>query len=68
MWAEFGKRVPFGRRFPSTHSVRSVCGREYISIRQKNCSTVESGNDRECVMTWTRYKERGELMVDTKPT
>jgi hypothetical protein len=23
MWAEFGKRVPFGRRFPSTHSVEA---------------------------------------------
>jgi hypothetical protein len=23
MWAEFGKRVPFGRRFPLTHSVEA---------------------------------------------
>jgi hypothetical protein len=23
MWAEFGRRIPFGRRFPSTHSVEA---------------------------------------------
>jgi hypothetical protein len=24
MWAEFGRGVPFGRRFPSTHSVKAL--------------------------------------------
>jgi hypothetical protein len=23
MWAEFSRRVPFGKRFPSTHSVEA---------------------------------------------
>jgi hypothetical protein len=47
---------------------RGVCDREYIVIRQESCSTVESGNIRECVMTWTRYKEGNELMMDTRWT
>jgi uncharacterized protein YqfB (UPF0267 family) len=67
MWAEFGKSTI---RQESTFNAfgRSVCGRECIIIRQKSCSTFESGNVRECVMTWTGYKERDELMVDAKPT
>jgi hypothetical protein len=24
LWAEFGRGVPFGRRFPSTHSVKAL--------------------------------------------
>jgi hypothetical protein len=47
---------------------RGVCGREYIVIRQKNCSTDESGSIREFVMTWIGYKEGDELMMDTRRT
>jgi hypothetical protein len=47
---------------------RGVCGRECIIIRKKSYSMVESGSVRECVMTWTRYKEGDELMVDMKRT
>jgi hypothetical protein len=56
------------QELPSTHSVRSVCDRECIIIRQKNCSTFEGGNVQECVMTWTGCEERDKLMMDTKPT
>jgi hypothetical protein len=47
---------------------RGVCGRECVIIRQKSFSTVDGGNVRECVMTWTGYKEGSELMMDTRPT
>jgi hypothetical protein len=35
MWAEFGRRIPFGRRFSSKHSVGGVCGREYIAFGRR---------------------------------
>jgi hypothetical protein len=47
---------------------RGVCGREYIVIRQESFSTDESGSIRECVMTWSGYKEGDELMMDTRRT
>jgi hypothetical protein len=47
---------------------RGVCGREYIVIRQESCSTNESGSIRKCVMTWIRFKEGDELMMDTRRT
>jgi hypothetical protein len=47
---------------------RGVCGREYIVIRQESCSTDESGSIRKCVMTWIRFKEGDELMMDTRRT
>jgi hypothetical protein len=38
MWAEFGRRVPFGRSFFSKAFGRGVCGREYVVVRQKDFS------------------------------
>jgi hypothetical protein len=32
MWAEFGRRVPFGRRFPSTHSIEASAVRSASSF------------------------------------
>jgi hypothetical protein len=43
MWAELGRRAPFGRRFFLKAFGRGVSGWEYIIIRQKNCSMGESG-------------------------
>jgi hypothetical protein len=57
LWAEFGKRTPFGKRFSSKHSVKDACGGEYIIIRQKTCFTLGRGSIRECVMTWLEHKE-----------
>jgi hypothetical protein len=45
-----------------------LCGREYIVIRQKSCSTDGSKSIRECVMTWIGYKEGDKLMMDTERT
>jgi ribosomal protein S14 len=56
LWAEFGRRAPFSKRFSSKHSV-DVCGREYIIVRQKSCFTLGRGSIRECAMTWLEYKE-----------
>jgi hypothetical protein len=50
------KKVPFGKRFSSKHSVKDVCGREYVIIRQRSCFTPERGSVRECMMTWLEYK------------
>jgi hypothetical protein len=47
---------------------RGVCGWEYIVIRQESCSTDKSGSIRECIMMWIGYKERDELMMDTRQT
>jgi hypothetical protein len=33
MWAEFGRRAPFGRRLFFKAFGRCVCGREYVIIR-----------------------------------
>jgi hypothetical protein len=68
MRAEFGKRVPFGGRFPSTHSVEASAVGSASSFGKKSFSTAEGGNVRDCVMTWTGYKEGSGLMMDTKPT
>jgi hypothetical protein len=47
LWAEFGKRAPFGKMFSSKHSVKDVCGREYVIIRQKSCFTLGRGSIRD---------------------
>jgi hypothetical protein len=57
LWAEFGRRVPFGKRFSSKHLVKNVCSREHVIIWQKGCFTLGRGSIRECVMTWLEYKE-----------
>jgi hypothetical protein len=43
MWAEFGRRAPFGRRFSLKHSVEASAVGSTSSFRQKNCSTGERG-------------------------
>jgi hypothetical protein len=47
---------------------RGVCGREYIVIQQESYSTDKSGSIQECMMMWIGYKERDELMMDTRQT
>jgi hypothetical protein len=51
------EKVPFGKRFSSKHSVKDVCGREYVIIRQRSYFTLGRRSIRECVMTWLEYKE-----------
>jgi hypothetical protein len=51
------EKAPFGKRFSLKHSVKDVCGREYIIIRQRSCFTLGRRSIWECVMTWLEYKE-----------
>jgi hypothetical protein len=43
MWAEFSRKVPFGRRFSLKHSIEASTVESTSSFRQKNCSTGERG-------------------------
>jgi hypothetical protein len=52
------EKVPFGERFSSKYSVKDVCGREYVIIRQRSCFTLGIKSIRECMITWLEYKEK----------
>jgi hypothetical protein len=50
------EKAPFGKRFSSKHSVKDVCGWEYVIIRQRSCFTLGRRSLRERVMMWLEYK------------
>jgi hypothetical protein len=52
MWAEFGKRAPFGRRFSSKHSVEASAVGSTSSFGRRTIPRVKAESIRECVMTW----------------
>jgi hypothetical protein len=57
LWAEFGRRAPFGRRFSSKYSVEvSVVG-STSSFSKRTVPRMKAESIRECVMTWIEYKE-----------
>jgi hypothetical protein len=62
MWAEFGRRAPFGRRFSSKHSV------EASAVGRRTVPRVKAESIRECMMMWIEYKEGDELMTGTRRT
>jgi hypothetical protein len=68
MWAEFGRRAPFGRGFSSKHSVEASAVGSTPSFSRRNVPPVKAESIRECVMTWIEYKERDELMTGTRRT
>jgi hypothetical protein len=68
MWAEFGRRVPFGRRFSSKHSVEASAVGSTSSFGRRIVPRVKMESIRECVMTWIEYKEGDELMTGTRRT
>jgi hypothetical protein len=68
MWAEFGRRAPFGRRFSSKHSVEVFAVGSASSFGRRAVPRVKAKSVRECVMTWIEYKEGEELMMDTRRT
>jgi hypothetical protein len=43
LWAEFGRRAPFGRRFSSKYSVEASAVGSTSSFGKKNYSTGEGG-------------------------
>jgi hypothetical protein len=67
MGPEFGRRVPFGRRFSSKHSVEASSVGRASSFGKKTVPRMRAENIRECVMTLIEYKG-DELMMDTRRT
>jgi hypothetical protein len=57
MWAEFGRRAPFGRRFSLKLSVEASTVRNTSSFDKRNIPRVKADSIWECVMTWIEYKE-----------
>jgi hypothetical protein len=57
LWAEFGRKVPFSKRFSSKHSVKASLVRTTSSFGGRAISRLEEESIRECVMTWLEYKE-----------
>jgi hypothetical protein len=57
MWAEFGRRAPFGRRFSLKRSVEASAVGSTSSFGRRTVPWVNVESIRECVMTWIEYKE-----------
>jgi hypothetical protein len=68
MWAEFGRRAPFGRRFSSKHLVEASTVGSTSPFGRKIVQRVKVESIRECVMMWIEYKEGDELMTGTRRT
>jgi hypothetical protein len=68
MWAEFGRRAPFGRRFSSKHSIEASAVESTSSFGRRTVLRVKAESIRECVMTLIEYKEGDELMTGTRQT
>jgi hypothetical protein len=68
MWAKFGRRAPFGRRFSSKRSVEASAVGSTSSFGRRTVPRVKAESIRECVMTWIEYKEGDELMTGTRRT
>jgi hypothetical protein len=68
MWAEFGRRAPFGRRFSLKHSVEASAIGSTSSFGRRIVPQVKEESMREHVMTWIEYKEGDELMTGTRRT
>jgi hypothetical protein len=68
IWAEFGRRAPFGRRFSSKHSVEASAVGSTSSFDRRTIPRVKAESVREYVMMWIEYKEGDELMSCTRRT
>jgi hypothetical protein len=68
MWAEFGRRAPFGRRFSLKRSVEASAGGSTSSFGRRTIPRVKAESIRGCVMTWIEYKEGDELMTGMRRT
>jgi hypothetical protein len=56
MWAEFGRRAPFGRRFSLKRSVEASAVGSTSSFGKRTVPRVKAESIWECVMTWIEYK------------
>jgi hypothetical protein len=68
MWAEFGRRAPFSRRFSSKHSVEVSEVGSTSSFGRRTVPRVKAESIRECMMTCIEYKEGDELMTGARRT
>jgi hypothetical protein len=57
LWAEFGRRAPFGRRFSSKHSVEASAVGSSSSFGRRTVPRVKAESIWEYVMTWLEYEE-----------
>jgi hypothetical protein len=57
LWAEFGRRAQFGRRFSSKYSVEASAVGSTSSFGKRTIPRVKAKSIQECVMTWIEYKE-----------
>jgi hypothetical protein len=68
MWAEFGRRAPFGRRFSSKYSVEAFAVGSTSSFGRRAVPRLKEKSIQECVMTWIEYKEGVGLMTGARRT
>jgi hypothetical protein len=57
LWAEIGRRAPFGKRFSSKHSVKASAVGSTSSFGRRVVSRLEEESIRECIMMCLEYKE-----------
>jgi hypothetical protein len=57
LWAEFGRRAPFGRRFSSKHSVEASAVGSSSSFGRRTVPRVKAESIWECAMTWIEFKD-----------
>jgi hypothetical protein len=57
LWAEFGRRAPFGRRFSSKQSVEASAVGCTSLFRKRAVPQLNEESIQEYVMTWIEYKE-----------
>jgi hypothetical protein len=57
MWAEFGRRAPFGRRFSLKRLVEASAVGSTSSFGKRTVPRVKAESIRECVMMLIEYKE-----------
>jgi hypothetical protein len=68
LWAEFGRRAPFGKRFSSKYLVEASAVGSTSSFGRRAVPRLKEKSIRECVMTWIEYKEGDELMMGARRT
>jgi hypothetical protein len=68
LWAEFGRRAPFGRRFSLKYSVEASAVRSTSSFGRRAIPRLKEKSIRERMMTRIEYKEGDELMTGARRT
>jgi hypothetical protein len=57
LWAEFGRRAPFDRRFSSKHSVEVSAVGSTSSFGRRTVPRMKAESIWEYVMTWLEYED-----------